>query len=114
MSLHISSEEHPTDTTEKMAEVKDATSGMADVGLKWGGNRTAFQAELKASIGKVVLTSYSVTDSLQGSEILLLFGYGELGEFLFTLLKSLILYWTFKYSCNYLHFKTSWTYTILL
>lgn len=62
MSLHVSAEGPRADTTEKTAEVKDAESGTAAVGLKRGGNGTAFEAQLKTSIWKVVLTSYSVTN----------------------------------------------------
>lgn len=77
---------------------------MAGVGSKWGKNRTAFKAELKTSVWKVILTSYAV----KGSEILLLIGSGELEECLLSLsLLSLIHYWTFNYSCNHLCFKTS-------
>lgn len=97
MLLHISAEEPPT-------EVKDTESRMAGVCSKWDENGTAFKAELKTSIWKVILTSYSV----KGSDILLLIGSGELEECLFSLL-SLIHYSTFNYSCNQLCFKTSWT-----
>lgn len=58
MLLQISAEEPPSNTT----EVKDAESGRAGVDLKWGGNGTAFKAEVKSSIMKVVLTSYLVTN----------------------------------------------------
>jgi len=60
MSLSISAEEPPTNTTDKTTDVKGAELGKAGAGLNWGGNAAAFKAELKISAIKAFLKVFLV------------------------------------------------------